>query len=196
VATCRLVTGRRLKRLLPAIAVSLTVGACGAQAHSAAPSATQIAGALKGSPPPLAALHTQADRLLGGGTTAFEARLVTLRGYPIVVNKWASWCGPCQSEFPAFQRAVLTFGRSIAFIGLDGKDHDGQAAAFLRRFPVTYPSYVDPNEDIARKLYAAIYFPQTIYFDRRGSQVYTHVGPYESTSALERDIRRYALGGA
>ncbi len=196
VAICRLVTGPSLHRVLPALAVTLSLAACGASAHSAAPPGTQIAGALKGSPPPLAALHAQADRLLGGGTTAFDARLTSLHGYPVGVNKWASWCGPCRSEFPAFQRVVLVFGRRVAFIGLDGKDSGGMAAAFLRSYPVTYPSYVDPNEDIARKLYAAIYFPQTIYFDRRGAQVYTHVGPYESAAALEHDIRRYALGGA
>jgi hypothetical protein len=91
---------------------------------------------------------------------------------------------------------VLPFARRVAFIGIDGKDASGAAAGFLKRFPVTYPSYVDPSEAIARRLQAAIYFPQTLYFDRSGTQVYTHVGPYESAAALEQDIRRYALGGA
>jgi cytochrome c biogenesis protein CcmG/thiol:disulfide interchange protein DsbE len=141
----------------------------------------------------LAELHAQADRLLGGGPRAFAARLRSLRGYPVVVNKWASWCEPCQTEFPAFQRAAVKYGRQVAFVGIDGKDGDGSAAAFLRQFPVSYPSYVDPNEDIARTIQAAIYYPQTVYFDRQGKTVYDHAGPYETAAALEQDIRRYVL---
>jgi thiol-disulfide isomerase/thioredoxin len=152
-----------------------------------------VSAALKGSPPVLTSLHAQANRLLGGGATAFKALLGRLRGYPVVVNKWASWCGPCQSEFPVFQRVAVTFGRRVAFVGLDGKDHDGAAAAFLRRFPVSYPSYVDPQEGIARTIQAATYYPQTIYFDRNGHQVYDHAGPYLSAASLEQDIRRYVL---
>ena len=123
----------------------------------------------------------------------FDARLKSLRGYPVVVNKWASWCGPCQSEFPAYQRASVTYGEQVAFIGIDGKDSDASAAAFLRRFPVTYPSYVDPQEAIARSVQAATYYPQTVYIDRAGIEVYDHAGPYETAAALERDIRRYVL---
>jgi cytochrome c biogenesis protein CcmG, thiol:disulfide interchange protein DsbE len=141
----------------------------------------------------LASLHVQADRLLSGGPAAFRSRLAGLRGYPIVINKWASWCGPCQTEFPAFQRASVRYGREVAFIGVDGKDSDPSAAAFLRRFPVSYPSYVDPNESIAREIQAATYYPQTVYFDRRGTAVYDHAGPYETAGALEQDIRRYLL---
>ena len=95
---------------------------------------------------PCPPLHVAADRLLRGGPGAFHARLASLRGYPVVVNKWASWCGPCQIEFPAFQRAAVAFGRQVAFVGVDGKDANPSAAAFLRKFPVTYPSYVDPQE--------------------------------------------------
>jgi thiol-disulfide isomerase/thioredoxin len=170
------------------------VSACGAQApRDAAPSRSSELSAFKDSPPALASLHHQANQLLAGGRAAFHARLKGLEGYPVVVNKWASWCGPCQTEFPAFQQASVKFGRQVAFVGLDGKDGNGSASAFLHRFPVSYPSYVDPHEAVARTIGAAIYYPQTVYFDRRGKMVYDHAGPYESAADLERDIRQYAL---
>lgn len=171
----------------------LVAGCGGSQPRSAAPGQAAQAAAFKGSPPVLASLHAQANQLLGGGTSAFRARLDALRGHPVVVNKWASWCGPCRIEFPAFQRASVRYGRQVAFVGIDGKDANGSAQAFLRRYPVSYPSYSDPGEGIARSIQAAIYFPQTVYFNRQGRMVYDHAGPYESASALESDIRRYAL---
>lgn len=169
-------------------------GCGGSKPKSAAPSKASVAVAFKGSPAALTSLHSQADQLLPGGPTAFHARLSGLRGYPVVVNKWASWCGPCQTEFPAFQKAAVKYGREVAFVGLDGKDHNGSAAAFLKQFPISYPSYTDPQEDIARTIQASIYYPQTVYFDKQGKAVFDHAGPYESAAALERDIRRYALG--
>ncbi len=174
--------------------VAVLVGGCGTTARNEAPAPQQVTTAFKGSPPPLATLHDQANQLLGGGTKAFKARLATLHGYPVVVNKWASWCGPCQSEFPVFQKAAVRFGRQVAFVGIDGKDKNPAAKSFLKQFPVTYPSYTDPGEDIARAIQAATFYPQTIYFDRQGKLVYDHAGPYVTDSALVKDIRRYALG--
>jgi cytochrome c biogenesis protein CcmG, thiol:disulfide interchange protein DsbE len=190
-AICWLV-GSRASFVAAAVLALLAAG-CGSNAHSAAPSASTVATAFKGSPPPLASLHSQADQLLSGGTTAFKSRLAGLRGYPVVVNKWASWCGPCQTEFPAFQRAAVAFGRQVAFIGVNGKDNNPKAAAFLHQFPVTYPSYTDPHENIARAIQAATYYPMTVYFDRRGKSVFVHAGPYLSAAALEKDIRHYVL---
>jgi cytochrome c biogenesis protein CcmG/thiol:disulfide interchange protein DsbE len=183
-------------RSIALLLLAPAIAGCGAgQAHSVAPSATAEAVAFKGSPPVLTSLHTQANRLLGGGVTAFRARMASLRGYPVVVNKWASWCDPCQIEFPAFQRAAVKYGRQVAFIGIDGKDGNGSASAFLRRFPVSYPSYTDPSEVIARAFQAATYYPQTLFFSpvNHTSYVFDHAGPYESAAALERDIRRYVL---
>jgi cytochrome c biogenesis protein CcmG, thiol:disulfide interchange protein DsbE len=185
----------RSRLLLAATAVALAVGGCGSsQPKNEAPSKRSVNAAFKGSPAPLAALHDQANHLLGGGTAAYEARLARLKGYPVVVNKWASWCGPCQTEFPVFQRASVALGRKVAFLGIDGKDANSAATSFLRRFPVTYPSYVDPHETIARKIHAATYYPQTIYYDRNGKIVLDHAGPYASVGALEKDIRHYVLG--
>jgi len=134
----------------------LAIAGCGAgQPHSAALSHALVGAQLRGAPEPLAALHAQADQLLGGGAGAFTERLRRLRGAPVVVNKWASWCDPCQSEFPVFQRVSVQLGRQVAFLGLDGKDHAPAAAAFLRRFPVSYPSYQDPDERIARSIPSA-----------------------------------------
>ncbi len=161
--------------------------------HSAHLSKNAVSTDLAGSPAVLASLHAQGNQLLSGGPKAFQARLKSLRGYPVVINKWASWCVPCQTEFPAYQRASVALGRRVAFIGINGKDKNPAAAAFLRRFPVSYPSYTDPDEKIARSVQAATYYPQTVYINRQGKEVYDHAGPYETAASLERDIRRYAL---
>lgn len=186
--------GKRSRPIVP-LAV-LALAGCGTQVHSAALPAATAAAALRGAPAPLAALHAQADQLLGGGVGAFRARLRSLRGYPVIVNKWASWCQPCESEFPVFQRVAVSYGRRVAFLGLDGNDHTASARAFLHGFPVTYPSYFDPSSAIATALNASTYFPQTLFFDRAGRQVFDHVGPYESVSTLERDIRHYVLSAS
>src|SRR5213592_3388684 len=77
---------------------------------------------LQGAPGPLAALHDQSNEILEGGTSAFDGRLAALKGHPVVINKWASWCGPCRSEFPVFQQVGSSLGKRVAFIGLDSGD--------------------------------------------------------------------------
>ena len=161
--------------------------------RSAALSPSRQAAELAGSPAALSAVHAQASVLLNGGPRAFEARLRALRGYPVVINEWASWCVPCQSEFPAYQRASVALGKRVAFIGIDSADQTPAAAAFLRRFPVSYPSYVDPRKAIGQRLQAVEGVPETLYLDRRGHEVYDHAGPYETAASLEQDIRRYVL---
>src|SRR5262249_11623599 len=99
--------------------------------------------ALAGSPPPLAPPPKQANGLLPGGTDASEARLAGLRGYPVVVNVWASWCGPCREEFPVLQKLSARYGKKVAFLGVNSQDSEDAAATFLREAPLSYPSYTD-----------------------------------------------------
>jgi len=150
--------------------------------------------ALAGSPAPLAALHAQADRLLPGGTDVFERRIAALKGYPVVVNMWASWCGPCRFEFPTLQKLSARYGRRVAFLGVNSQDSDAAASTFLEEAPVPYPSYTDPDKKIAAALHATLGLPDTAFYDRSGKLVYLKQGPYTSPKELETDVQHYALG--
>jgi cytochrome c biogenesis protein CcmG/thiol:disulfide interchange protein DsbE len=181
-----------MTRLIAASAAAATLVGCGSVAHNAAPSPAALAADLAGSPAPLAALHGQANQLLGGGAGALRSRLRALRGYPVVVTQWASWCTPCQAEFPYFQALSAKLGRRVAFVGNDASDTTGGAKGWLRRFPVSFPSYRDPSGRVALALspYYALDTPVTYLYTRSGTQ-YAHVGPYSSVESLRGEIRRY-----
>ncbi len=178
------------------VATALLLVGCGAaQPTSRAFAPAALRAALTGSPPVLAQLHARSNQLLGGGDSAFKHEVEALRGLPIVVNVWASWCGPCRAEFPLFQVASARFGRRIAFMGIDTLDASSDARGFLSKFPVVYPSYEDPSATIAHSLVPTQGVPITVYIDRSGRTAYFHQGAYPSQRDLIRDIRRYASRG-
>jgi cytochrome c biogenesis protein CcmG/thiol:disulfide interchange protein DsbE len=146
---------------------------------------------LAAAPAPLDGLYAQANELIGGGEEAFDARLAALKGTPLVINKWASWCGPCQAEFPVFQAAALKHGKEIGFIGLDSEDSDPRARRFLAKRPLPFPSYTDPKSKIAYARQIAAGFPMTMFIARDGSTAKVHTGPYTSEAQLTKDIERY-----
>ncbi|MEA2170273.1 MAG: cytochrome c biosis protein CcmG, thiol:disulfide interchange protein DsbE [Solirubrobacteraceae bacterium] len=148
-------------------------------------------GQLDGAPAPLAALHRQANELLPGDLGAFKKRLAALKGFPVVINKWGSWCGPCRSEFPVFQRVSTELGKRVAFLGIDGRDATDEATDFLKDFPVTYPSYPDQQETIARYLEASNNYPITIFVRRDGKVEIRKQGVYTEDKVLRADIKRY-----
>jgi cytochrome c biogenesis protein CcmG, thiol:disulfide interchange protein DsbE len=148
--------------------------------------------ALKGAPPELAALHDQGSELLPGGTQAFDARLRQLRGYPVVVNKWASWCGPCRAEFPYFQSQSAKHGKRVAFLGIDSNDGEDSAREFLADRPVPYPSYIDPDQDISDAVEGGLQTPATAFYDSKGELQYVRQGGYGNENELAADIERYA----
>jgi cytochrome c biogenesis protein CcmG/thiol:disulfide interchange protein DsbE len=164
------------------------------QQKSAGVPAAEARDQLAGAPPALAALHAQANELLPGGAPAVEARLEQLHGHPVVLNGWASWCGPCRFEFPFLQEASLELGRRVAFVGVDSADVSGDARAFLERYPVSYPSYEDADAKVVAALNAPRGLPWTMFFDAAGELAYLHQGGYSSKAALVADVRRYALG--
>jgi len=153
----------------------------------------QVQARLAGSPAPLAALHAQAGLVLSGGGSALHARLAALHGYPLVINKWASWCVPCQSERVAFQRASTSLGRSVGFVGIDSGDTSlADGRAFLRALPVGYPSYYDQSGRLGAQIADSSFTPVTVFYDRTGHQ-FIWQGPFPSAAKLEAAVRRYAL---
>jgi cytochrome c biogenesis protein CcmG/thiol:disulfide interchange protein DsbE len=124
---------------------------------------------------------------------AVRTRIAALRGRAVVINKWASWCVPCRSEFAAFQQASVRLGREVAFLGIDSADSSRAGAlAFLRSHPVSYPSYYDPSGEAGSAITDSSFTPVTVFLDAGGRQ-YIHQGPYLDQDKLERDVRRYAL---
>jgi cytochrome c biogenesis protein CcmG/thiol:disulfide interchange protein DsbE len=180
--------------LLAVAAAGLVAAGCGSAGGDYGGEHPDYGKALAGSPPPLAEMHEQGNRLLGGGAAAYKARIAKLRGYPVVVNVWASWCGPCRFEFPHFQRAAADFGKRVAFLGVDTQDSDDAAETFLAEAPVPYPSYTDPDQEIASSIGADLGLPDTAFYDRRGRLVQLKQGPYTDPAELRSDIERYALG--
>jgi cytochrome c biogenesis protein CcmG, thiol:disulfide interchange protein DsbE len=185
--------------LAAATVVLLVVGLLqiGGSSTPSAPSKltlAQMRRSLIGSPAALAALHAQASEILPGGLPALRARLASLRGTPIVINKWASWCQPCRDEFGVFQHVSLSLGRAVAFVGVDSGDASpSRASAFLRSFPVSYPSYYDRSGRAGTAITDSAFTPVTVFYSRSGG-LYIHQGPYPSATKLEQDVRRYALG--
>ena len=159
---------------------------------TAAPTLGQAQSRLSGSPPALAALHAEAARLLPGGPAALAKRMQALRGYPVVLNIWASWCGPCRQEMPVLQEVSVDRGRKVAFLGVDLKDNIPAAKRLLAQFPVSYPSYGDPDGTVFNDNHLAG-VPSTIFYSRSGKRQLVHSGPYLSADDLNSDINRYAL---
>jgi cytochrome oxidase Cu insertion factor (SCO1/SenC/PrrC family)/thiol-disulfide isomerase/thioredoxin len=150
---------------------------------------------LAGSPPALAVLHGQASRLLGWAP-ALEARVRTLRGYPIVVDAWASWCTSCQAEFGLLRSASARYGSRVAFLGVDYADQAGQARAFMATHWLSYPSYQAEPGGLSAFLPGGLEsLPTTFIISRGGKVVNVYDGEYDSQGSLDAAIQQYALSG-
>jgi thiol-disulfide isomerase/thioredoxin len=179
--------------LFAGLALAATAAGCGSSSGNGS-THPDYAAELKGAPAPLAKLYSEGNQLLPGGKDALEKRIAAL-GHPVVVNVWASWCGPCRYEFPMFQEASAKFGKRVAFIGADSEDSEKEAEKWLADNPVPYPSYYESGFDYPSSL-KATGPPDTAFYNAKGELVYVKLGQYAHESDLEADIKRYALEGA
>ena len=126
------------------------------------------------------------ERLDGEGDLAIES----LRGKAIVLNFWASWCGPCRDEMPLLQEGSERWkDRNVVFVGVDVKDFRRDARAFLDRFGVTYANVYDGKGSTVGR-YGATRYPETFFVDAKGKVRWRIAGAIEEASELDEGIER------
>jgi cytochrome c biogenesis protein CcmG/thiol:disulfide interchange protein DsbE len=165
-------------------------GSTKAQSAGAAPKLSKREAASL--PRPIARNIREANQVVDGSV---QTKLASLKGVPVVVNQWASWCPNCKSEFPFFQRLSQRYRSQVAFVGLDSQDSRSNAESFLRQFPVDYPSIYDRNAGEAASIGGGQAWPTTVFFDASGQRTFVHIGGYATEQTLDADIQRYARPG-
>jgi cytochrome c biogenesis protein CcmG, thiol:disulfide interchange protein DsbE len=126
---------------------------------------------------------------VGGGA---PVRLESLRGRPVVINFWATWCVPCFEEHAALNAAARTFGEA-QFLGVVYEDDEARTQAFLAQRGSSYPSLVDPEGRTAIA-FGVFGVPETFFIDGTGRIVEKYVGPLDRATIASLIAR--AKGGA
>lgn len=118
--------------------------------------------------------------------------LSDLRGKPVVINFWASWCPPCRYEAPLIENAWRLFEkRDVVFIGVNVQDKKEDALRYLREFNITYPNGPDPTGEIGIN-YGVSGLPVTFFVSREGEIVRRWVGaldPKELMASIQEIMR-------
>jgi cytochrome c biogenesis protein CcmG, thiol:disulfide interchange protein DsbE len=127
--------------------------------------------------PPL--LGQTAPRLAIQTPTGQQVRVWELQGKPVVVNFWASWCGPCVQELPVLGGASAAHPE-VAFIGADNRDSSGGFSSFEQRHPHPYP--VGPIVTGSYQSYGVAGLPVTFFIDNRGLVTASFAGPLDTTT--------------
>lgn len=114
----------------------------------------------------------------------------TMIGQPLVINFWASWCGPCKTEMPALDEVSRDLAGQVRFIGVTFQDDPIDSRAFLLDFPVSYDNFVDAGGEELFRAAQARGTPSTLLVDSAGEIVYRHAGPI-SAAQLRSAIQQH-----
>lgn len=128
-----------------------------------------------------------------------EVSLAELRGVPLVLNFWASWCVPCREEAPILQHGWRKLGpRGVLFLGLNMQDLTDDARSFLKDFGITYPTIRDQGNDVAQA-YGVTGVPETYFISAHGRVVDHVIGvvdPSQLAAGARAALRGRILGTA
>lgn len=107
-----------------------------------------------------------------------EASLADFRGQVVVMNFWASWCGPCVEELPLLERTHRRLrAKEATVLGINYQDASARALSFARKFELTFPNLRDRDGGYVQEAYGSRAFPETFVIDRRGRVAALRRGP-------------------
>ena len=176
---------RRLRLGGQVAAVALVAALLGLLGWKLAQGESEVTAALQRGGTPAAPDFTL-EQLDGSG----DLSLASLRGNTVVLNFWASWCGPCKEETPLLQKGFERWrGKDVVFVGIDVKDFRGDAKDFLARYGVTYTNVYDGKGSTVGR-YGVTGFPETYFVDAAGNVRYRIAGPVEDAEELDAGIER------
>jgi cytochrome c biogenesis protein CcmG, thiol:disulfide interchange protein DsbE len=127
---------------------------------------------------------------LDPGTGPTKVRLAGLRGRPLVLNVWGSWCVPCREEMPLLAAAAKASGSRVRFLGVDALDDDAAARAFAGQAGVPYNSVVDP-EGTTKATLRWVGPPVTVFYAADGREAGRHIGEIKDKAQLDALLRTY-----
>jgi len=110
-----------------------------------------------------------------------------LRGHPVALNFWASWCIPCRQEAPILHAGALRHRGQVVFVGVDVKDLTGDARDFARKYKINYVSARDGSGDTTWDNYGLTGVPETYFLDSRG-KIVSHIPGEVTAQTLEEGI--------
>ena len=109
---------------------------------------------------------------MGGKPVALEQ----LKGQVVMINFWASWCGPCRQEMPLLEKLYAKYKpMGFTMLGINVEPDSTLAAGFLQKTPVTFPILFDTKSEVS-KLYEVAGMPSTAIIDRKGNLRWVHRG--------------------
>jgi cytochrome c biogenesis protein CcmG, thiol:disulfide interchange protein DsbE len=121
-----------------------------------------------------------------------DLSLEALRGKPVVLNFWASWCVPCRREMPSFASVHAALSDRVTFLGIDNRDFRDAALAFLEKTGVRYASGFDPKGVVASR-YGVVGMPTTVFIAPDGTVLETRSGELSSEELKQTISRLYRV---
>lgn len=119
------------------------------------------------------------QRISDGG----EFDLAALRGKPVVLNFWSTWCVPCKQEHPVLEWGNQRMGRQVQFVGVVYEDTEEAAKAYLAHTPSEYTQTLDPRGKAAVD-FGLAGVPETYFIDAAGLIRHKHIGPIDQDTLL------------
>ncbi|HVH13229.1 MAG TPA: TlpA disulfide reductase family protein [Longimicrobium sp.] len=140
---------------------------------------------------------------VGQEAPAYEARtldgqastLEGLRGRPVLLNVWATWCHPCRQEVPALEELHREYGsRGLEVVGvsIDQGDQEQGIRDFMTEYQATYPVWLDPDGEVT-SVFSTVGVPNTFLIGPKGEVLWKHVGPVKADDAELRRLIEASL---